>query len=75
MLNEDEWIGKWTKWCENGNFRINKHVILDKQVVHEDELSSALKDFTILNPVEGVINILSLVLNQIVWRILLATQI
>jgi hypothetical protein len=54
VLNEDEWISKWTKWSETGNFRINKHVILDKQVVHEDELASALKDFTILNPVEGV---------------------
>jgi hypothetical protein len=59
VLSEEEWVGKWVKGVEEGNFRTTKHIVLDKQVVHEDELNDVLRELTVLSPIEGVIAMVS----------------
>jgi hypothetical protein len=52
FLNREEWEEKWSNWTERGNFRIVRHITLDKKVIKEDELSNVLKDFTVLSPIK-----------------------
>jgi hypothetical protein len=53
LLEKGEWMEKWSNLAERGNFRIAKHVILDKNVISEDKIDHILKEFVVLNPIEG----------------------
>ena len=54
-MNKDEWKQYWSRWSQTGyNYRIIKHVLLDKSVLSGNEIEEGLHEFVNVGPVEGV---------------------
>ena len=54
MIGAEEWKRLWEKWSgEVENFRTEKHTMLDKSVVGDEELGEVLHEFVYLGAVEG----------------------